>query len=85
MHLIHIYIISSIRIPLYRASFALCLQYDSSKTFPQMVELLENQAVVISPENTECPICFSDVPKGEGIMLKECLHTFCRFEIIFGD
>ncbi|KAL2091348.1 hypothetical protein ACEWY4_013611 [Coilia grayii] len=26
----------------------------------------------------ECPICFSSIEPGEGAMLRECLHGFCR-------
>ena len=29
---------------------------------------------------TDCPICFSPLVPGEGIVLRECLHTFCRWD-----
>ncbi|XP_056293591.1 ranBP-type and C3HC4-type zinc finger-containing protein 1 [Pseudoliparis swirei] len=27
---------------------------------------------------TDCPICFSAIPAQQGVVLRECLHTFCR-------
>ena len=32
-----------------------------------------------NPDAFTCPICFDDYGEGEGIMLMECLHTFCRW------
>lgn len=28
----------------------------------------------------ECLICFTEVEAGEGVMLRECLHSFCRWD-----
>ncbi|KAM9410777.1 LOW QUALITY PROTEIN: ranBP-type and C3HC4-type zinc finger-containing protein 1 [Pholidichthys leucotaenia] len=38
----------------------------------------EEQNLFPNPTETECPICFSPLEPGEGIILRECLHTFCR-------
>ncbi|XP_070815219.1 ranBP-type and C3HC4-type zinc finger-containing protein 1 [Chaetodon trifascialis] len=42
--------------------------------------LLATEDVNLIPNATEtdCPICFSALQPGEGIVLRECLHTFCR-------
>ncbi|CAN7975928.1 unnamed protein product, partial [Ixodes persulcatus] len=39
---------------------------------------LEEQDIVPSMEAFECSVCFSDVGPGEGALLKDCLHMFCR-------
>lgn len=38
----------------------------------------EDQNLISNTTETDCPICFSTVQPGEGIVLRECLHTFCR-------
>jgi len=35
--------------------------------------------VIESPDHFECPICFTEFQPGEGVMLRECLHTFCTY------
>lgn len=34
--------------------------------------------MVANPEEFECPICFTVVDALEGVILKNCLHTFCK-------
>lgn len=36
------------------------------------IELIPNQ------EEVDCPICFTPLGPSEGVVLRECLHTFCR-------
>jgi len=31
---------------------------------------------------TDCPICFSAIPAQQGVVLRECLHTFCRSDMV---
>ncbi|XP_013864061.1 ranBP-type and C3HC4-type zinc finger-containing protein 1 [Austrofundulus limnaeus] len=38
----------------------------------------DEQNLILSTTETDCPICFSPLPPGEGVVLRECLHTFCR-------
>uniref|UniRef100_A0A3P8WYT8 RanBP-type and C3HC4-type zinc finger-containing protein 1 n=1 Tax=Cynoglossus semilaevis TaxID=244447 RepID=A0A3P8WYT8_CYNSE len=38
----------------------------------------EDQNLILSTTQTDCPVCFSTLEPGEGIVLRECLHTFCR-------
>lgn len=46
--------------------------------------LLATEDVNLIPNATEtdCPICFSTLQPGEGIVLRECLHTFCRSDAV---
>lgn len=38
----------------------------------------EEQNLIPNAAEADCPICFSPLQPGEGIVLRECLHTFCR-------
>ncbi|XP_035487945.1 ranBP-type and C3HC4-type zinc finger-containing protein 1 isoform X1 [Scophthalmus maximus] len=38
----------------------------------------EEQNLIPNAMATDCPICFSTMEPGQGIVLRECLHTFCR-------
>ena len=35
-------------------------------------------SLIANTELFQCLICYSDVSAGEGVTLRECLHTFCR-------
>lgn len=39
---------------------------------------LENCDVIPNFESIECPICFVTYGPREGVILKDCLHMFCR-------
>ncbi|XP_068206014.1 uro-adherence factor A-like isoform X2 [Palaemon carinicauda] len=39
---------------------------------------LELQGYVPNQEPFECRVCFMDIETGEGAVLRDCLHTFCR-------
>ena len=39
---------------------------------------LENLDIIPNAENFECTICFLDTEPGDGVVLRECLHTFCK-------
>ncbi|XP_020507311.2 ranBP-type and C3HC4-type zinc finger-containing protein 1 [Labrus bergylta] len=38
----------------------------------------EDLNLISNTTETECPICFSPLQPEEGVVLRECLHTFCR-------
>ncbi|XP_028262923.1 ranBP-type and C3HC4-type zinc finger-containing protein 1 [Parambassis ranga] len=38
----------------------------------------DEQNLIFNVVETDCPICFSSLEPGEGVVLRECLHTFCR-------
>ncbi|XP_059164421.1 ranBP-type and C3HC4-type zinc finger-containing protein 1-like [Physella acuta] len=39
---------------------------------------VNNLDLVSNLDDFTCPICFEEITAGEGIMLRDCLHTFCR-------
>jgi RanBP-type and C3HC4-type zinc finger-containing protein 1 len=39
---------------------------------------LDNSDAVKNFEPFECPVCFLDYNVGQGVILRDCLHTFCR-------
>ena len=36
-------------------------------------------ALVPNSRPFECPVCFDEIQANEGVVLRECLHKFCRF------
>ena len=41
---------------------------------------LENCDVIPNSEPIECPVCFVTYGPREGVILRDCLHMFCRYE-----
>lgn len=39
---------------------------------------LEQRSLVLNAEPAECPVCYAALAPGEAVVLRECLHTFCR-------
>lgn len=39
---------------------------------------LDQRSLVLNTEPAECPVCYSALAPGEAVVLRECLHTFCR-------
>lgn len=39
---------------------------------------LQDEDVTPNPEPFDCPICFATIESREGVILKNCLHTFCK-------
>ncbi|XP_060239066.1 ranBP-type and C3HC4-type zinc finger-containing protein 1 isoform X4 [Meriones unguiculatus] len=39
---------------------------------------LEQRSLVLNAEPAECPVCYSVLAPGEAVVLRECLHAFCR-------
>lgn len=33
---------------------------------------------MLNTEPTECPVCYLVLAPGDAVVLRECLHTFCR-------
>lgn len=42
----------------------------------------EEQNLIPNSTESDCPICFSTIQPGEGAVLRECLHTFCRSDML---
>ena len=38
----------------------------------------EGASLIPNPEEYDCSICFLPVPVGEGVILRGCLHEFCK-------
>lgn len=38
----------------------------------------DNQDLIPNTNEADCPICLTPVEPGNGVVLRECLHTFCR-------
>ena len=39
---------------------------------------LDDLDLIPNKEAFECVICFMDIEPGDGVILRECLHTFCK-------
>ena len=39
---------------------------------------LENLDIIPNAETFECAVCFLDIEPGDGVVLRECLHSFCK-------
>ncbi|XP_030342940.1 sharpin isoform X2 [Strigops habroptila] len=53
------------------------LEAERLQNLEQLLQL-EQELLVPNREVLECLICFQRVPPGEGVLLRECLHSFCR-------
>lgn len=49
----------------------------SPKTYQMLVDL-DDAETVANVEPFECPVCWTDVEAGAGVVLRDCLHVFCR-------
>ncbi|OXB66030.1 UNVERIFIED_CONTAM: hypothetical protein H355_005185 [Colinus virginianus] len=54
------------------------LEAERLQNFQQLLRL-EQEVLVPNQESMECRICFQHVPAGQGVLLRECLHNFCRY------
>ncbi|CAM9295015.1 unnamed protein product, partial [Lampetra planeri] len=50
---------------------------ERQENFAQLV-LMDGHDLVPNPEPLECRICYVELQPGEGALLRECLHCFCR-------
>ncbi|XP_056615088.1 ranBP-type and C3HC4-type zinc finger-containing protein 1-like [Triplophysa dalaica] len=59
------------------------LQYEQSmmaqreNNYRDLLET-DTRSLVGNTEELDCAICFCTIPPGEGAVLRECLHSFCR-------
>ncbi|XP_063307032.1 ranBP-type and C3HC4-type zinc finger-containing protein 1-like [Pelobates fuscus] len=53
------------------------LEEERQQNFMHLLQL-DNEVLIPNQESIECKICFTDVPAGAGVLLRECLHSFCR-------
>ncbi|XP_051909691.1 ranBP-type and C3HC4-type zinc finger-containing protein 1 isoform X2 [Hippocampus zosterae] len=50
---------------------------ERQQNFAQLVRM-DGQDLVPNPEPLDCRICYVELKPGEGAMLRECLHCFCK-------
>ncbi|XP_021379156.1 ranBP-type and C3HC4-type zinc finger-containing protein 1-like [Mizuhopecten yessoensis] len=62
-------------------------KYEDQRREEQLVQRQENferllaveeQHLVSNTVEFDCPICFDTIEPGQGLVLRECLHSFCR-------
>ncbi|XP_044151776.1 ranBP-type and C3HC4-type zinc finger-containing protein 1-like [Bufo gargarizans] len=53
------------------------LEEERQQNFLHILQL-DNEVLIPNQEPIECRICYTDVPAGGGVLLRECLHSFCR-------
>lgn len=46
--------------------------------FSELLTLQNGCSIARSYNKFKCPVCFDDVTTGEGVVLNNCLHSFCR-------
>ncbi|KAJ6661534.1 hypothetical protein lerEdw1_014444 [Lerista edwardsae] len=63
--------------PSFASSPPPALEQERLQNFQQLRQL-DEAALVPNREAMECRICYLDVGPGEGVLLRECLHSFCR-------
>ncbi|XP_015209658.1 ranBP-type and C3HC4-type zinc finger-containing protein 1 [Lepisosteus oculatus] len=50
---------------------------ERQRNFARLVQT-DSQDLVPNRESVECRICYLELQPGEGVLLRECLHCFCR-------
>lgn len=65
---------------LYTWNWLLFKQAQQQEQQQNFANLQETDALDIIPnaEDFTCPICFEDIAVGNGVVLRECLHLFCK-------
>ncbi|XP_037135321.1 ranBP-type and C3HC4-type zinc finger-containing protein 1 isoform X4 [Syngnathus acus] len=50
---------------------------ERQQNFAKLV-MMDGQDLVPNPESLDCRICYTELQPGEGAVLRECLHCFCK-------
>ncbi|XP_068160357.1 ranBP-type and C3HC4-type zinc finger-containing protein 1 isoform X2 [Antennarius striatus] len=50
---------------------------ERKENFAQLM-MIDSQDLLPNPDPVDCRICYVDLKPGEGVLLRECLHCFCR-------
>ncbi|XP_053323508.1 ranBP-type and C3HC4-type zinc finger-containing protein 1-like isoform X2 [Spea bombifrons] len=53
------------------------LEEERRQNFLHLLQL-DSEVLIPNQEAIECRICFTETPAGDGVLLRECLHSFCR-------
>ena len=46
--------------------------------FRAVVVMACDEDIIPNAETFECTICYLETEPGDGVVLRECLHTFCK-------
>ncbi|CAG7837166.1 unnamed protein product [Allacma fusca] len=57
---------------------------DNRETYLRMLHLMEQSDLINNVEELDCPICFLSIQVNEGVVLRDCLHSFCK-ECLIGS
>ncbi|KAM3593735.1 uncharacterized protein V6R79_020437 [Siganus canaliculatus] len=52
-------------------------EVERRENFARLV-MMDSQDLLPNPEPVDCRICYVDLQPGEGVLLRECLHCFCK-------
>ncbi|XP_055546331.1 ranBP-type and C3HC4-type zinc finger-containing protein 1-like [Wyeomyia smithii] len=53
-------------------------EISNNNQYQELLELTNHKGVFPNNAENECFICSNITPPGEGVILKSCLHTFCK-------
>ena len=51
---------------------------EKKNNLAEQYKQLENLDLIPNAETFECRVCYMDTEPGDGAVLRECLHSFCR-------
>ena len=54
------------------------LKYSFQDDILKNFQKLDALDIIPNAEQFECIICYLDIEPGDGVVLRECLHTFCK-------
>ncbi|XP_051952498.1 ranBP-type and C3HC4-type zinc finger-containing protein 1 [Xyrauchen texanus] len=57
--------------------YQLAREAERRENYARLVQM-DGQDLVPNPERVECRICYLELESGEGVLLRECLHCFCK-------
>ena len=52
---------------------------EAFRNYLQLLTLMERN-IIPNEQQFECPICYMEIEEEEGVLLRECLHSFCRLD-----
>ena len=55
------------------------LKYSFQDDILKNFQKLDALDIIPNAEQFECIICYLDIEPGDGVVLRECLHTFCKW------
>ena len=53
-------------------------QHEGKNCQEYQEDLKDDQALVTNTKTFECPVCYGEIEPGDGVILRSCLHQFCK-------